>query len=741
MSQLVHNGKSIPKFPKLTPGITALHLNNCTINGKKLSEIPKSIGAFNTIQKLDIGNNEIKELPEELFELTNLKLLHFYKNKIVKVPKEIGNLVNLEDLNIHGNDIEYLPLEIANLTKLKSFTVNDTKLPLPSNYSANSPANTISYILENQEVPLESPRTRKAYIFKNIQKDNIKSKFDEILNNYIEEIGTNLIEVNSLKDINKSKSIVFFLITFDSHKDSKLLFKLLEKCSKLDLNYYILLQNKIIETSINFINRSIGSVTEQNEELIRKNYKDKTLLFGSYDELKGNIFSALDQHSPKVRLSKISLINIGHFKNLELDFDENINCLVGENGAGKSTILRSIGLAILGGVHPSIERKKMWPLLRISGLNKEGQTIYESGSIELSYSIDGDDYTNKISLEPIDKGRDFKITSENESEILTGGFNLKCPIVGFPQLRSEVVQSSSESFVKMSQPHVNDLIPLIYSNEEDNRLNSFISWIVNLDVKGLQEVDSNENEEITVTENKNRAIIDKVFGIISEITRHEIKYIKVKSASPPDVWVSTFDSPDGIPLSMVSQGFKIIMSWVGYYLERLINSFPTLLTNQAIVQNSILILDEIDTSIHPKWQAQFISILRKNFIKTQFIFTTHSPLIISRLNKEQILNLEINDSNEIVLSENDIDTWSLNYNDILHKLFNTTESPPLYNLEQLKEQLENTPAEDEETIKLIKENINSLSESASLSDSLEDYEKALKEKQSELEELIKKVKS
>ncbi|MBK9514606.1 MAG: AAA family ATPase, partial [Flavobacteriales bacterium] len=52
-------------------------------------------------------------------------------------------------------------------------------------------------------------------------------------------------------------------------------------------------------------------------------------------------------HKPDIRLTNIKLENIGHFNNLELNFDRDVT-LVGENGSGKSTILKTLALGLIG---------------------------------------------------------------------------------------------------------------------------------------------------------------------------------------------------------------------------------------------------------------------------------------------------------------------------------------------------------------------------------------------------------
>src|SRR5712664_2263581 len=53
-------------------------------------------------------------------------------------------------------------------------------------------------------------------------------------------------------------------------------------------------------------------------------------------------------------IKKLILSNFKRFKNLELDFDDELNVLIGENESGKSSVLLALDLA-LGGSRSKIE--------------------------------------------------------------------------------------------------------------------------------------------------------------------------------------------------------------------------------------------------------------------------------------------------------------------------------------------------------------------------------------------------
>ena len=54
----------------------------------------------------------------------------------------------------------------------------------------------------------------------------------------------------------------------------------------------------------------------------------------------------------------------------------------------------------------------------------------------------------------------------------------------------------------------------------------------------------------------------------------------------------------------------------------------------------IVVIDEIDLSLHPTWQRKIIGILKELFPKIQFICATHSPFIIQSLKEGELITLD-----------------------------------------------------------------------------------------------------
>ena len=56
--------------------------------------------------------------------------------------------------------------------------------------------------------------------------------------------------------------------------------------------------------------------------------------------------------------------------------------------------------------------------------------------------------------------------------------------------------------------------------------------------------------------------------------------------------------------------------------------------------SGVVLIDEIDMHLHPSWQSKIIKILTETFSKVQFIFTTHSPSVLSNVPNKNILILD-----------------------------------------------------------------------------------------------------
>ena len=90
-----------------------------------------------------------------------------------------------------------------------------------------------------------------------------------------------------------------------------------------------------------------------------------------------------------------------------------------------------------------------------------------------------------------------------------------------------------------------------------------------------------------------------------------------------------------IPVQQLSDGERGILSLVLDLTRRLAQANPNF-TDPASEAEAVVLIDEIDLHLHPKWQRQIVHNLTKTFPRCQFIATTHSPQVIGEVPHERI---------------------------------------------------------------------------------------------------------
>jgi len=71
-----------------------------------------------------------------------------------------------------------------------------------------------------------------------------------------------------------------------------------------------------------------------------------------------------------------------------------------------------------------------------------------------------------------------------------------------------------------------------------------------------------------------------------------------------------------------------------------------------LTEPAIVLVDEIDLHLHPKWQRQIFTHLNKVFPATQFIVTAHSPLIVQSIPGDANLILLKQEGNKVTIDQN-----------------------------------------------------------------------------------------
>lgn len=302
-----------------------------------------------------------------------------------------------------------------------------------------------------------------------------------------------------------------------------------------------------------------------------------------------------------VILKSVKLQNIGPFSSLNLDFEPGWNLLLGNNGCGKSTVLRAIAHALASDEPDAQSSLATRGLLRVGARSGKVELVGERLKWTTEYLREGDlTLTFSQPRQPFQKGHSV--------------------VLGFPALRGI---SSANPRGPMADgpgsPQVADLLPLIQASA-DFRLDSSKQWIVNAWAR------------------QKHSLLAKYFEVLRDLTPGvDFELSRVDT----DSWNVLVNTPDGeIPLDHLSQGTSSIISWVGVLLERLYEMHPKV--EDPTQEPALVLIDEIDAHMHPDWQQTMVPLIRKHFPKLQVIASTHSPLLLGSFEANEVYHFQRN---------------------------------------------------------------------------------------------------
>ena len=122
-------------------------------------------------------------------------------------------------------------------------------------------------------------------------------------------------------------------------------------------------------------------------------------------------------------------------------------------------------------------------------------------------------------------------------------------------------------------------------------------------------------------------------------------------------------------VNQLSDGEKCLLAMVGDLARRLAIANPGL--KNPLDGFGVVLIDEIELHLHPKWQREIIPALTRTFPNCQFIVTTHSPQVIGEIKPQGIYILEKTENG--IIAQRPQSSYGRDSNQILEDLMDVPE--------------------------------------------------------------------
>lgn len=144
--------------------------------------------------------------------------------------------------------------------------------------------------------------------------------------------------------------------------------------------------------------------------------------------------------------------------------------------------------------------------------------------------------------------------------------------------------------------------------------------------------------------------LDKIKELLTELLP-DVSDFEVEARENGKFSVKALTPYGWVPMRDLSFGYKSAITWIVDLARRMFDTYSD--KENPLHCPAVVLVDEIDLHLHPRWQRDLMTLLGKTFPAVQFIVTAHSPLIVQAAPDANIVLLRREGDRVVV--ENDLD--------------------------------------------------------------------------------------
>lgn len=276
--------------------------------------------------------------------------------------------------------------------------------------------------------------------------------------------------------------------------------------------------------------------------------------------------------------------------------------LLGENGSGKSTVLRAIALTLL-----DAERRE---------------------ELRQRHNVDARDYVRhgrrqgSVAVHLSGSPEPVRLSLSHASESFGGSADLKQVVLGYGAIRLLPKPTASPSMALENQPLV----------RVENLFDPFVplgdatAWLLSLRDRDFETDVAVALKDLLALERRERLIRNR------RRSRVEVEQHGTRSS-----------------LEELSDGYQSLVALAADIMAVVKQSWPVVRAAEGIV-----LIDELGSHLHPRWRMRIVGALRSLFPRIQFVVSTHDPLCLRGLGAGEVAVMRRTAENRIVALTEDL---------------------------------------------------------------------------------------
>lgn len=359
-------------------------------------------------------------------------------------------------------------------------------------------------------------------------------------------------------------------------------------------------------------------------------------------------------------ISHLHLVNFRLFEDARLRLDSRLNVFLGDNGKGKSSVLNAIAIALsrifpfcdyLPRIAPlpysfeNVRQQNVFVTLR--GRSRTRQEYAAMSGIECVLNLEkmhGEEnrvVSARLAVEARranGKGVVTYTVRPSLGVLLKDEFGACGSIPVFAQYGPHrgATQGERKRFSRKKSNYSNPFAAYVNSLQPSLDFDAFLDWF-------------NEEEASELREQRHdRSYVCRELQCVRDALVRVFESSEMQMSNPrfetnPKRFVMTCRNGRGeeveLQFDQLSDGYRGMVALVADFARRL--AIANLDSDiNPLDGDGVLMIDEIDAHLHPKWQYRVISDLQRTFPNVQLIVTTHSAEVVSMVERQNVFILD-----------------------------------------------------------------------------------------------------